>query len=388
MKRFNARLAAELSIPATQRLLLTIGIALLAGRILLSLQYGGGDFLPVWTAVRALFNHQTPYSVSLFVYPPSSLLLFAPVGLVGFDAAKIAIVVVDAAAIVVAAAVSLRIFGLGWQSAAAAITLIGLGLFAPVTQTLYAANVNGLVVAGEAAALLAAVKQRWLLAGALLGLTFAIKPVLLPLVVLLALERQWRALLISLAIPTILSGLALLISVDGGLFFTRTVPFLIGGEGQSGENISLAGAVAAIGLPLWTSALLRVLVLLAAVAIAWWRWPAIAGTPCGLVEMASLIVITTVLAASFGWPYYGIYLIPLLVSLVDPASAMRSWLGAFGIYGIGGPDLGLWLRGGHPGFVLLHLRFTLGFLLLLAAIGARTLQKTPRIVSGRLASTT
>lgn len=372
MRPSRPRLAAELSSPATQRLLLTVAIALLAGRILLSFRYGGGDFLPVWTAVRAFFHQQTPYGVRLFVYPPSSLLLFAPVGLLGFGAAKIAIIVVDAVAIVAAALLSLRIFGVSWRSAAAAITLIGLGLFAPVTQTLYAANVNGLVVAGEAAALLAAVRQRWLLAGAFLGLTFAIKPVLLPLVLLLALERQWRSLLISLSIPAILSGFALLLSVDGGLFFSRTVPFLIGGEGQSGENVALAGAVVAIGLPLWSAGLLRVLILVAALAIAWRRWPAIAGTPLELVEMASLIVITTILVASFGWPYYGIYLIPLLVSLVHPASAMRSWLGGLGIYGIGGPDLGLWLRAGHPGFVLLHLRFTLGFLLLLLAIGVRS----------------
>ena len=379
MTRYRSRLAAG-DTSAAWMVLLVIGVALLAARVVLAMRYGGGDFQPVWAACRAFLQHKTPYTVTLFVYPPSSLLLFAPFGLLGFPVAKITIVLFDAAAIVLAAGVCLRIFGIGWRSAAGAITLVGLGLLAPVTQTLYAANVNGLVLAGEAAALLAAARQRWMLAGAFLGVTLAIKPILLPVVLLLAFQAKWRALVLSLAIPAVLSGVALLLSVDGGLFFTRTIPFLIGGEGQSGENISLAGAAAAMSLPAWIAALSRVLALAGAAVIGWRRWRASDREPLRLVEIASLIVLTTVLVASFGWPYYGIYLLPLLISLVDPASAMRSWIAAIGIYAVGGPDLGLWLRGGHLGFVLLHLRFTLGFVLLVLAIGARA--RRPELPAG------
>jgi len=371
MTRYRSRLAAG-DMSAAWMVLLAIGVALLAARVLLAFRYGGGDFLPVWAASRAFLHHQTPYAVTLFVYPPSSLLLFAPFGLLGFTAAKVGIIVLDAAAIVLAAALCLRIFGVRWRSSAGAITVVGLGLFAPVTETLYAANVNGLVLAGEAAALLAAARQRWMLAGAFLGVTLAIKPILLPLALLLVFQAQWRALVVSLAIPAVLSGAALLGSVDGGLFFTRTIPFLIGGEGQSGENISLAGAVAAMALPAWVATVSRALALVGAAVVVWRRWFTSDREPLRLVEIASALVLATVLVGSFGWPYYGIYLMPLLISLVDPASAMRSWIGAIGIYAIGGPDLGLWLRGGHLGFVLLHLRFTLGFLLLILAIGVRT----------------
>jgi arabinofuranan 3-O-arabinosyltransferase len=362
------------------RSLWVLGSGLLAGRLLLASLYGGGDFLPVWSAVRAFFNHQPPYTVDLFVYPPGALILCSPLGWIGFGAAKLTLLVLNAGAILVAAALCLRLFGVSWRSTTGAAVLIGLGLFAPVTQTLYASNVNGLIVAAEAAALAAAAEERWLLAGTFLGLACTIKPILAPLALLLLIARQWRAMAVMVGIPALLSGLALLLMVDGKLFFTGTLPFLLSGEGQSsGENVSLLGTAAAFDVSAWVANLLRLLVLLGAALVVWssrrppfelGRW---------LVEMASLILLAVILDFAFAWSYYGLYLLPLMISIVRPPSAMHSWPALVALYGVGGPDLGLWLRGGELGFELLHLRFTVGFLLLLVVVGYDLVTREGRI---------
>jgi arabinofuranan 3-O-arabinosyltransferase len=365
------------------RVLWPIGILGLAGRMTMASRSEGADLLQVWSAVHDFLHRLPPYRarpwVLPFPYPPSALLLMSPLGLADFASAKVVFAVVNALAIAVAGWLCLEMFGMPWRSRAGAVTLIGVCLFSPAIQTLNTGNINGLVLAAEAAALLAASRDRWLWAGAALGLGFAIKPVLLPLVLLFALWRRWAALAVALAIPLAGSALALSLAVDGGQYVSHTIPGLLAGPGprHQSENVALTRLFYLAGpsadLAVWPRMLLAAL----ALGILWRRRPTKDAEPLRLVEVASLILLATFLGHSFAWPHYAVYLLPLVVSVVHPASAMRTWTGLAGLYGIGMPDLRLWLLGGPLGFVLVHLRFTAGFALLFIAV-ARALWTSAR----------
>jgi len=333
------------------------------------------DLLPVWTAVRALLDHHSPYEVRLFVYPPSLLLLAIPLGLMSFAKARLAFFLLDVAAILLAGALCLRLFNLDWRSRAGGVMLLVLAMYLPVRDTLTVDNVNGLILAGEAGMLLAASRRRWALAGILLGCTLAVKPVLLPLVLLPLLYRQWRAIACAVALPVALSLIALPFIVDGGRFLSRTVPFLLNGNAAEYRmyNVSLSGSVAMLGLPVVVALALRLTALASIGLLLWRRWTTRSDEPLRLVELASLLLLAAFLAFSFSWGYYAIYLLPLLVPLLyrvnrwpPPAYIWIAWLG---LYAVGGPDVWLWARHGAHGLTLAMLRITFGLLLFVAAIG-------------------
>src|SRR5258708_15137626 len=91
-----------------------------------------GDLYPDWLAARAFIHGMPAYGHNgtpfRFMYPPSALLLFAPLGLLDFTAAKQVFLVVNAASIVAAAMVCLRLFGISWRSQVAALLLLALWL--------------------------------------------------------------------------------------------------------------------------------------------------------------------------------------------------------------------------------------------------------------------
>ncbi len=360
--------------PLSRGILWSLAIMGFAARLLEASQAEGGDFVPVWKAIQRFLHDRPPYSVHLFVYPPSSLLLLAPFGLAGLAPSLRAFLVVDFLAIVVATACCLKVFGLRLASVQAAASFVCVSLFSPVTQTLNQGNVNGLVLAAEGAALLAASRERWLLAGVLLGLGFAIKPVLLPLLLIPVFYRRPAAAAVALLVPALLSAVALSLATDGGLYLSRVVPSLLAGPTarDQAENVALSGAVVLLGLPAQLGLWLRLCLLVVAASIVWARWRAGGDEPLRFVEIAGLILIATFLSHSFAWMYYAIYLLPLFISVFHPASAMRSAFAVAGMYGVGGPDVRLWLLAGLAGSRLVHVRSTLGFLALLLALGFAT----------------
>jgi hypothetical protein len=142
------------------------------------------DMVGIWTSVHAFLHHQPPYADfstlqarnNGLVYLPSSLLLLAPIGLLDLATVKAMAVIGLAAAILAGAWLCLRLHDVPAWSTTAVATLLGLGVWIAVRQTLWLQNLDGLVLLGEAAFLLAAVRNRWQLSGVFLGLAIAIKP--------------------------------------------------------------------------------------------------------------------------------------------------------------------------------------------------------------------
>src|SRR5258708_22529277 len=163
-----------------------------------------GDLYPSWLGARAFINGMPAYAdtgtPSRFIYPPSALLVFAPLGFLDFPSARQVFLVVNAASIVAASLCCLRLFDISWRSSLAALLLIALSLCTGVLVTLIQGNVNGIILLGEVVAMLAASRGRWRLFGLVLGLTLSLKPALVPLLILPILWRRWDAIVIAAAV--------------------------------------------------------------------------------------------------------------------------------------------------------------------------------------------
>ena len=98
-----------------------------------------------------------------------------------------------------------------------------------VTNTLVFANINGCVLLVEV------LFFRWLLsgkvsdewwAGAAIGLSLVVKPVLAVLLLLPLLNRQWRSLATAIAVPLVFNAAAWPLVSDPMDFVKRTVPYI------------------------------------------------------------------------------------------------------------------------------------------------------------------
>jgi arabinofuranan 3-O-arabinosyltransferase len=325
------------------------------------------DFIPVWRAARAFLDGAQPYQVMGFVYPPSALLLFAPFGVVGFSTSHFVFHALNIACIVGAAFVSFRLFGVRVTSTVAPAIAFALFISAPVRLTLYTENVNGIVLAAAMIAFLCAIEGYWVSAGLALGLGFAVKPVLAPVVLLLVLARRWRALVAAIALPAVLSVCAFA-WLDGGVaYLTEVIPFLANGNYRQNApiNTSLAGAATILGLPNALATFARALTLAVAALFIWahlriggddrWAWAHVVG----------IILTTTFLVFSFSWPYYAIYLLPTFMAAIIPERIAENW--RYLLFGVAGYLIASQDYLATFGAV----RVTIGYVVLLAALSPR-----------------
>lgn len=361
----------SMSLRISPRLAWVLGLALYAIVTVALYRVHAPDLLPVWQAAHAFVHGQPPYYVPLFVYPPSALVLFAPLGLLPLWAAAALFLVISAVAMAFAAVLVLRIFGVSASARAFPLLIAVLAASAPVERTLYLGNVNGLVALGECAAIWAAARQRWSITGWLLGITLAIKPVLAPLVIVPVLWRRPGAVVRALAIPIVVSLGALALSSRSDEFFSITVPFLVKGNaaGLQVLNVSLAGAGHILGAPSALTIGLRAAVVLgAAYSILHCLHSRPASDLGMLIDVTGIILVATFLAFSFSWNYYALYLLPLYVGTWLGRSAARRRLVAVSAALVLLPDVLLWKRFGTLGAELSSLRVTAGFVVLLASL--------------------
>lgn len=298
------------------------------------------DFFWVHQGVDRYLSGNDPYDVFMFVNPPATALLLAPFGAVGFKLAHVAFLGVSAVAIVAAGALSLKAAGLRWPGAAGAVLLIVLGLPSAVRSTLGLGNVNSIVMLCEAGALAAMLSGRWRLGGVALGISFALKPILVPLLMVPALARRWGSIAIAGAIPVGLSVLAVAINPDAVGFVTEKLEFLWKGNAAElkAGNVSILGTFDNVGLPSALGEVTRFAVLGAAIWFAAVRWrrgdgdaEADADRRLRVLESTGFVMLATLLCFSFSWLYYGVYLVPLIVTIAHPGSLLRHPLALLGL---------------------------------------------------------
>jgi arabinofuranan 3-O-arabinosyltransferase len=293
----------------------------------------GKDDTLIVDAARNLLHGQSPYLSDRFLYLPSSL-PFALVQTVLPDHRLVWVLpFAGGALLLVAWWAALRLFDVGLGSWLGVLGVVAFGFLGPPSSVVYLGNWASACAAGAAVTLLLMGRGRWLAAGVALGVSIAIKPMLVPLGLLFLLHRRWAGFAAAAGIPVVMSAAVLAVIPRPGLFFTKTLPFLFGGQDEYARpyDSSLQAILPRLGVgPHWVAAA-RVAVALATVATAVLRWRAGGEPRLRLVETSAILMIGTFAVATPTFGYYPIVVVPTLVaSVVVTGSVARSgwlWLG-------------------------------------------------------------
>ena len=188
-------------------------------------------------AVR-LVHGQSVYSDPFFLLPPSGLFLVAPFGLLSAHTAFLIWNTLSILAAVIGVACAVRFAGLSIRGPVGAALLLVLSLSESLTTTLLLGNLNNCVLLALGSGyLLAERRGRPRLAGVLLGLSLAVKPVFVLVLLLPLLQRRWRTVGWAIAIPAVLNVAGFLLTPHRGDFLSIAVTNLL--SARPGTNSSL-----------------------------------------------------------------------------------------------------------------------------------------------------
>lgn len=332
------------------------------------------DFKPVYRAVVNfrrgwdIYNEHFDYVDPHYLYPPGGTLLMAPFGYLPEYPSRYLFILINTVAILAAWYLLLRMFNYTLSSVAAPALLLAMFCTETVTNTLVFTNINGCVLLAEMLFLRGLLdgrigRQWW--AGAAIGLTLTLKPVLLPLLLLPVLNRQWRTLVPAFVIPVVVNAAAWPLVSDPMDFVTRTVPYFLGTRDYF--NSSIEGNGVYFGLPTWLIVFLRILFTLLAIGALWllYRHYRTRDPRFWLTNSAGVLLLWSFLVSSLAQGYYSMMLFPFLMTVVLPNSLIRNWPAWLGIYGFMTLDRWLlfnWMRWGRA---LEYLKITYGWSLLL-----------------------
>jgi arabinofuranan 3-O-arabinosyltransferase len=347
--------------------------------VLATIGYITDDYGPVYRAVSnfrrglEIYNEHFDYVDPHYLYPPGGTLLMAPFGYLPVDASRYWFIFFNTIAMIIAAYLLVRLFKFGWNSVALPALLSAMFCTEAVINTLVFANINGIIL------LLEVLFFRWMLdgkvshqwwAGVAIGLSLVVKPLLLPLLLLPLLNRQWRPLVTGIAVPVAFNLAALPLMADPMNFFRRTLPYIFGTRDYF--NSSIMGNGIYYGLPMWLMMLLRIIFALLAVASLWllYRYYRTRDPLLWFATSAGVLLIASWLVLSLGQAYYSMTLFPFLMTVVLRNSVIRNWPAWLAVYGFLTADKWLMWRWPTTGRTLEYLRVTWGWSLMLVVIFA------------------
>ncbi|MFC4602787.1 glycosyltransferase family 87 protein [Rhodococcus kronopolitis] len=331
------------------------------------------DFAPVYRAALAFLNGEPVYTANFgtvdphYLYAPSGTLLLSPIAVVEPELSRWLFIGTNAAAVIVAGWLLLKMFDLTLSSVAAPILLLGMFASETVTNTLVFTNVNGLVLLGEIAFLYLLLRRKDAWAGVAIGLTLAVKPILAPLLLLPLVSKQWRVFVTAVGIPLILTAVAWPLAADPMEFINHTLPYLT--ESRDYFNSAIVGNGAYYGLPTPLILLLRVLFAVVVLVSLWLLYRYYREDRLFFFTTASGVLMAgSFLLGSLGQGYYSMMLFPLLMSVVLRNSVMRNWPAWLAVYGFMSYDSWLSVRFPAAGRAAEYMKTTFGWSLLLLVI--------------------
>ena len=328
------------------------------------------DFKPVYDAALAFLNHRAVYTANYdsvdphYLYPPSGTLLISPIAVIDPERSRWLFIGVNAIAIIIAWYLLLKLFKLAVSSIAAPILLLGMFASETVTNTLVFTNINGVVLLAEVVFITLLLRHKDLLAGTVLGLTFAVKPILAPLLLVVLMRRQWKVFITAIAVPLVLTAIAWPLSVDAIDFVKHTVPYLV--ESRDYFNSAIVGNGEYLGLPTTLTWLMRVIFGAMVVVSLWLLYRYYREDELFFVTTSSgVLLVASFLLASLGQMYYSMMLFPFLMSVVLKNSVLRNWPAWLAIYLFMSYDSWLSTRFEHQGRFVEYMRSTFGWSLLI-----------------------
>jgi arabinofuranan 3-O-arabinosyltransferase len=289
-----------------------------------------GDFTILHDGAGRLVDGASVYLDPFFLLTPSALFLVGPFGLLDPHPAFLLWNTLSVLAALVGVVCATRFVGAPVTGPVGAALLLGLSMSESLTSTLLLGNLNNsLLLALGGAYLWAERADRRVLAGVLLGLALAVKPVFVLVLLLPLLRRSWRTLAWAVAIPAVLNLVGLWLVPHRGDFLAVAVPHLL--EARQAANSSIWAVGTYLGLPGWAVVLLRVLVGVVALA-AVWRLRSHPDPVLRLGVSYGLLLLATFLSSSLSEGYYSMLLLPLLATALRAGSPMRnpvSWLAVY-----------------------------------------------------------
>jgi arabinofuranan 3-O-arabinosyltransferase len=298
-----------------------------------NIHYGnlGYDLLFAWRAEKLWAAGGQPYSIPAFVYPPSCLLLFRPLDFVSQRGIQVGGLVATIALIWLGVMLCAAALGRRWWGLTAAVATLVLALTGSGKGEVPLENVSALEFVALALFLLLALRKQWLAAAIVLGLSIAVKPMLLPVLLVLVLARRWLPLAVALGVPAVLNLISLAL-VPAPMQVLHKLPSLLNRTGAVATyNSAWVDVARSFGLPEGPTILLRLFFLVAALAAAWWAWRRLEDRRLQLVTTASMLLLGQYLAGTLSEYHYMLTLVPLVMTVVIAGSPMRfplAWLGA------------------------------------------------------------
>ena len=277
-----------------------------------------GDLGVYLAAARDYLHGVDPYSqrhlgFTDFIYPPSALPILAPLGLLSTRTAELVFMVTATVAAVAAVPVALAAAGLNWRSWLTPAAILVVSILEPVRNAIWIGQVNTVILLLEVLALLAACRNRWSWSGAILGISFALKPVLLPLIILPLLYRRYRAVAICVGVMAGLLLVGAATTTHWYRYFTVALPEQnLRVDAFWLQNSSLTSLVRDVHTPELLVTILRVMVVAVAGWLIWIRLRTGERSPVATIEVAILIVTATLLCAPFTYtPYAQFVIVPM-----------------------------------------------------------------------------
>jgi arabinofuranan 3-O-arabinosyltransferase len=346
--------------------------------VLTSNGYITDDWAPVYRAVRNfragvdIYNEHLDYVDPHYLYPPGGTLLMAPFGYIDSEfASHNWFIALNAVAIIAAACMLVRMFGYSLTSVALPALLTAMFVTESVTNTLVFTNINGLILFAEVVffwfLLSGRISHQWW-AGAAIGLSLVVKPVLAVLLLIPLLNRQWRTLVAAFAVPIAFNAVAWPLVADSHRFVENTVPYILGTRDYF--NSSILGNGTYYGLPMWLILGLRLLfVVLAAVSL-WllYRYYRERDPLFWMLTSSGVLLVTSWLVLSLAQGYYSMMLFPFLMTVVLQNSVLRNWPAWLATYGFLTMDRWLMWRWPTTGRFLEYMKITYGWSLLLIVV--------------------
>ncbi|MDG4531412.1 glycosyltransferase 87 family protein [Streptomyces sp. AV19] len=299
-----------------------------AGRML-GVRRTGMDNAVVVRAARHLLDGGSPYADKRFLYLPGAVFAALPQAPFSDRTLTRAVPFVTAAFVLAGVVLALRIFDVRADSRLAAAVTAGLALFLPFQGIVHLGNWTAASVVAFPAALLLALRGRWSAAGAVVGAAIALKPMLVPLLLLFVLARRWRALAWAVALPSVISSAAALAMPRPQLFLTKTLPFLLHGQDDYAApyDASWTAVLPRLGVPHHLAFALGACAAVAALCFARARWRAGGDEALRLVECGSLLMLAAFLVSRPSFLHYALVILPALVAsvVVRGAAARQVW---------------------------------------------------------------
>ena len=278
----------------------------------------GYDFRPMYQAASALLEGQPIYATPMFGYPPFAAVAFVPLAVLDWPVAnQVYVVLQHIVAMAGSALLGATLFARHRLLGAAAVTLGLLGSqFFWSSMHLY--NVSLLMLLPLVAVARLWSRERWTLGAVVLGVSLAVKPLLLLLFLVPVVRRRWTAVAWGAGVVLVLTVVGALLSNDLGGLLDLPRRVLVGAS-QLGDVQIRNVSPSSIGIvyPELSAVMtvLRVFLAVGIVATLWRirRWP---NSFEAMLVVTGILAMTMPLIGTLSEVHYGVLAFPVGVAML------------------------------------------------------------------------